>query len=179
MRLVDVIVSLGALGTILTRPGIRAAEAGFILAFSTTISTSAMSILGNLSMFELRGISLERTAEYRMLEHEEDLSPDSTGHWGTVQENSTVSASLQQWPDKGSLQIRNLSASYGADLPDILHDVSFSVEGGQRIGIVGASGGGKSTLVKTFFAFVDITSGKIEVDGKGKLISMQLQLITC
>ena len=169
MRLVDVIVNLSALSLILSRPGITGAEAGFILAFSTTISTSTMWVLGNLRMFELRGISLERTVEYRKLEHEDGQYLCSTGHWEAGQEDTALSASLQGWPSKGSIEVSNLRASYGADLPDILQDLCFSVEGGQRVGIVGASGGGKSTLAKAFFSFVDITNGTIEIDGQGEV----------
>jgi ABC-type multidrug transport system fused ATPase/permease subunit len=46
--------------------------------------------------------------------------------------------------------------------------VSFEIEGGQRVGICGATGGGKSTLAKAFFSFVDITGGHMKIDGRGQ-----------
>ena len=170
MSLLDVIVNLSALSLIITRPGITGAEAGFILAFASGISTNVTMVLGSLRTIELKGISLERTAEYRLLEHEDGQPFNNNSQWATDQEDLSLTPGLQGWPSKGALEVTNLGASYGRDFPDILQDVSFSVEGGQRVGIVGATGGGKSTLAKAFFSFVDITSGKIEIDGKGESI---------
>ena len=48
---------------------------------------------------------------------------------------------------------------------EVLTDVSFTVEPGQRVGIVGATGSGKSTLINLLLRFYDVTSGRITVDG--------------
>ena len=165
----DIVITSCALSLILTQPQITGAKAGFILAFGSSISSNVQWILARLRSFELKGISLERTAEYRMLEKEEGQSLNPENPKCDGDEGIAVSASLQGWPSQGAIEISNIWARYGSDLPDILQDISFSVEGGQRVGIVGATGGGKSTLAKAFFSFVDITNGKIEIDGKGKL----------
>lgn len=49
---------------------------------------------------------------------------------------------------------------------DVLTDVSFAVEPGQRIGIVGATGSGKSTLINLLLRFYDVTKGRITIDGR-------------
>jgi ATP-binding cassette subfamily B multidrug efflux pump len=49
---------------------------------------------------------------------------------------------------------------------DVLRDVSFVVEPGQRIGIVGATGSGKSTLINLLLRFYDVTKGRITIDGR-------------
>jgi ATP-binding cassette, subfamily B, multidrug efflux pump len=54
--------------------------------------------------------------------------------------------------------------SYTPDV-EVLSDVSFVIEPGQRIGIVGATGSGKSTLINLLLRFYDVTSGRITVDG--------------
>lgn len=153
-----------ALFLILTRPGISGAAAGFILVFAGAITWNVNWMLINLRQFELKGVSLERTSEYRLLEKEDGqvLNPHGEGY---IFDDETQTTS---WPTHGSIQVKNLQASYGPDLPNILHGVSFDVQGGQRVGIVGATGGGKSTLAKAFFSFVDVTGGKIEIDGKGE-----------
>jgi len=46
-----------------------------------------------------------------------------------------------------------------------LHELSFTVEAGQKVGIVGATGCGKSTLALSLFRFVEPTSGTIKIDG--------------
>lgn len=55
--------------------------------------------------------------------------------------------------------------SYMAEDEDILHDVSFSVQPGQTVGIIGATGAGKSTLMNLLCRFYDTTSGTVFVDG--------------
>lgn len=171
LSLMGVIIVSPALLVIFTQAHMSGAKAGFILAFATGISNNVWVILSNLRTIELKGISLERTAEYRMLEREEGQPLDQDDLSADCQHGHRLPNDLVDWPSKGSIQVSDLRARYGPDHPDILKDVSFSVQGGQRVGIVGATGGGKSTLAKAFFFFVDITSGKIEIDGQGKLES--------
>ncbi len=65
------------------------------------------------------------------------------------------------------LEIRNLSFAY-PDEPDrmVLNNVSFSVARGEKLGIVGRSGEGKSTLIKILLGFYPPTGGEILIDGK-------------
>ncbi|MFW2405812.1 MAG: ABCB family ABC transporter ATP-binding protein/permease, partial [Gammaproteobacteria bacterium] len=60
---------------------------------------------------------------------------------------------------------QDVSFGYRSDRP-ILKDVSFTIEPGQKIAIVGASGAGKSTIVKLLFRFYDVTGGSISLDGQ-------------
>lgn len=48
---------------------------------------------------------------------------------------------------------------------DVLHDISFTIEPGQRIGIVGATGSGKTTLINLLLRFYDVTGGRVTMDG--------------
>lgn len=111
---------------------------------------------------ELKGISLERTAEYRHLSREESdrLDPNKPGYF------DEQASPYGLWPEHGTIEVEDLCARYGPDMPDILHGITFSIKAGERVGIVGATGGGKSTLAKAFFSFVDITKGKIKIDGE-------------
>jgi ATP-binding cassette subfamily B protein len=64
----------------------------------------------------------------------------------------------------GAVAFRSVSFGYDKDRP-ILHDVSFEVEPGSRLGIAGMSGAGKSTLVSLLTRFYDPTAGQIFLDG--------------
>mmetsp|Transcript_822 Transcript_822/g.2411 ORF Transcript_822/g.2411 Transcript_822/m.2411 type:complete len:647 (+) Transcript_822:171-2111(+) len=66
--------------------------------------------------------------------------------------------------DKPSIEFKNVSFSYGGR--QILDDVSFKVEGGQTLGLVGSSGCGKSTVLKLLLRFCRASSGTILVDGR-------------
>jgi ATP-binding cassette subfamily B protein len=64
----------------------------------------------------------------------------------------------------GRLTFENVSFAYSPNRP-ILKDVSFTIEPGHMVGIVGASGVGKSTIARLIFRFYDVTCGSITVDG--------------
>ena len=63
------------------------------------------------------------------------------------------------------VQFESISFSYQSDRP-ILDNVSFTIEPGQKLAIVGASGAGKSTIVKLLFRFYDPTAGRVLIDGQ-------------
>src|SRR5438445_2736955 len=65
---------------------------------------------------------------------------------------------------RGAIAFRNVSFAYGKDRP-VLHDISFDVEPGTRLGIVGASRARKSTLISLLTRFYDPTAGAILLDG--------------
>jgi ATP-binding cassette subfamily B protein len=65
---------------------------------------------------------------------------------------------------RGAVAFRHLSFAYGQDRP-ALSDVSFEVEPGTRVGIVGTTGAGKTTLVSLLMRFYDPTAGQILLDG--------------
>lgn len=69
------------------------------------------------------------------------------------------------WPRHGEIDIKNLVVRYAPDLPAVLHDITLHIAPGQRVGIVGATGCGKSTLALSLFRFVEPTQGSIEIDG--------------
>ncbi len=66
---------------------------------------------------------------------------------------------------RGKVEFRNITFSYGDEAATVLHDVSFTVEAGKSIAIVGQSGGGKSTLVSLLPRFYDVSKGEILLDG--------------
>ena len=77
------------------------------------------------------------------------------------------------------IQIENLSFSYGDKL--VLDDINLSVASGEAFGIVGVSGGGKSTLLKLISGLYDIQTGKISIDNayismeRRKTVAMVMQ----
>ena len=65
---------------------------------------------------------------------------------------------------KGEIIFQNVAFAY-PDNPPVLKDVSFFVKPGQRVGIVGPTGGGKSTIVSLIPRFYDVIAGKVGIDG--------------
>ncbi len=74
---------------------------------------------------------------------------------------------------QGQIEAKRLSFHYQQDR-EIIKDISFKVNAGEKVAIVGKSGSGKSTLVKLLFRFYDVTQGEIRVDGQNiKEVSQQ------
>ncbi|KAF7348331.1 Multidrug resistance-associated ABC transporter protein [Mycena sanguinolenta] len=68
------------------------------------------------------------------------------------------------WPAGGDLHVEGLSARYSEDGPEVLHDISFHVKAGERIGIVGRTGSGKSSLTLSLLRCIP-TEGSVRYDG--------------
>ncbi|KAJ2101432.1 Multidrug resistance-associated protein 1 [Coemansia sp. S142-1] len=71
-----------------------------------------------------------------------------------------------EWPHSGNVEFKNLSVKYGADQDYALKNLNITIRPGEKIGIVGRTGAGKSTLAKTLFRLLDSeVEGSIEIDG--------------
>ncbi|TCD68042.1 hypothetical protein EIP91_011586 [Steccherinum ochraceum] len=99
---------------------------------------------------EIQANSLERVQQYLEIEHEP--KPTSQG------------VPPAYWPSSGKLSVEGLSARYSADGPKVLHDVSFVINSGERIGIVGRTGSGKSSLTLALLRCI-LTDGRVFLDG--------------
>ncbi|KAH7578351.1 hypothetical protein JRO89_XS01G0371600 [Xanthoceras sorbifolium] len=69
------------------------------------------------------------------------------------------------WPAKGNVDIKDLQVRYRPNTPLVLKGLTLSIRGGEKIGIVGRTGSGKSTLIQVFFRLVEPSGGRIIVDG--------------
>jgi ABC-type multidrug transport system fused ATPase/permease subunit len=94
--------------------------------------------------------SVERINEYIALAKE----PLKTG----------VIEPLHSWPPNGEIEFRNVSFSYDPSLPSVLKDVSFKIKAREKVGIVGRTGAGKSTIFETLFRMAE-PCGDIIIDG--------------
>jgi ABC-type multidrug transport system fused ATPase/permease subunit len=94
--------------------------------------------------------SLERIQEYTVIEQEPKAS-----------EGGIPPA---YWPASGDLRVEKLCARYSADRPRVLHEVSFHIKSGERVGVVGRTGSGKSSLTLSLLRCIN-TEGDVYFDG--------------
>src|SRR5437868_462248 len=69
------------------------------------------------------------------------------------------------WPTEGRIEVEDLVVAYAADLPPVLNGLTFSVNRNERVGVVGRTGAGKSSLTLALFRFLEARSGSIHIDG--------------
>ncbi|KAI9475097.1 P-loop containing nucleoside triphosphate hydrolase protein [Coemansia mojavensis] len=86
---------------------------------------------------------------------------------GTLdKENCDVSQSKPpNWPQQGIVEFKNYSLQYRPDLPLVLQNLSFTTKPGEKIGIVGRTGAGKSSLTFALLRLVEAAQGSIYIDG--------------
>lgn len=72
---------------------------------------------------------------------------------------------LSGWPLNGEIEFRGVQARYAPGLPLVLKGVSFKIEAKSRVGLIGRTGSGKSTIFQTLYRFLEIENGEIYIDG--------------
>jgi len=77
-----------------------------------------------------------------------------------------VQHTSESWPDQGAIALNHVSASYDTEGPLVLHDINVSISPCQKVGIVGRSGSGKSSVVMTLLHLLTIRNGTIVIDGQ-------------
>jgi ABC-type multidrug transport system fused ATPase/permease subunit len=70
-----------------------------------------------------------------------------------------------QWPYEAAISVRDLEVSYSPDDDPVLRGISFDVQPREKVGIVGRTGSGKTTLTLSFLRFVEPLKGSIVIDG--------------
>ncbi|KAL5097983.1 hypothetical protein RYX36_002310 [Vicia faba] len=71
----------------------------------------------------------------------------------------------QNWPSHGTIELNNLQVRYRPNTPLVLKGVSLTIQGGEKVGVVGRTGSGKSTLIQVLFRLIEPSAGNIIIDG--------------
>ncbi|KAF9539971.1 hypothetical protein EC957_004821 [Mortierella hygrophila] len=129
-------------------PGWAALSLTYALMFTGTI----VWLIRIYAQNEMNLNSVERVAEYMNLEEEP----------AAIIEGSRPPAS---WPHAGEIVVDHLTMKYAPDAPAVIKDISFRIKAGEKIGVVGRTGSGKSTFAISLFRFMDPVGGTITIDG--------------
>eukprot|EP00937_MAST-01D_sp_MAST-1D-sp2_P002912 g2912.t1 len=121
--------------------------------------------------------SLERICEYRGAALPQEPAwqlPADAGLVGTRAGAGVAPAAA--WPSAGRVVFQGVSLRYRSGLELAVRDASFVVDGGARVGVVGRTGAGKSSLLVALFRLVELDAGCIEIDGQ-RIDQVGLQLL--
>ncbi|KAJ2805169.1 hypothetical protein H4S07_004078, partial [Coemansia furcata] len=125
--------------------------AGFLLMYANSFSSTMMYFVHNYSQTESDMSSVERINQYLELEQEAPAF------------SSLANSPPPTWPSNGNVEVQDLVVEYVPGKP-VIHGISFTAAHGEKIGVVGRTGAGKSTLSLAFLRFIEAAQGHITLD---------------
>ncbi|KAJ8773182.1 hypothetical protein K2173_028359 [Erythroxylum novogranatense] len=124
---------------------------GMALSYGLSMNVSLVLAIQNQCSLENYVVSVERLNQYMHIPSE---APE------VIEGNHPPPS----WPAVGKVDICDLQVKYRPDTPLVLRGVTCTIEGGDKVGIVGRTGSGKTTFISALFRLVEPAAGKIVVD---------------
>uniref|UniRef100_A0A3N7FQK6 ABC-type xenobiotic transporter n=2 Tax=Populus trichocarpa TaxID=3694 RepID=A0A3N7FQK6_POPTR len=125
---------------------------GLLLSYTSNITDLLSNVLRQASKAENSLNSVERVSTYI------DLPSEAPA----IDKNNRPPSS---WPLSGLIKFTDVVLRYRPELPPVLHGLSFAVSPSEKLGIVGRTGAGKSSMLNALFRIVELERGEITIDG--------------
>ncbi|KRF85615.1 multidrug resistance-associated protein 1 isoform X3 [Drosophila virilis] len=132
-----------------TNPGLVGLSVSYALQVTQTLNW----LVRMSSDIETNIVSVERIKEYGETKQE--------AAWELEEDKKKP----KNWPEDGRVEFKDFQVRYREGLELVLRGVSFNISGGQKVGIVGRTGAGKSSLTLALFRIIESAGGKILIDG--------------
>ena len=137
--------------TIIFKDKFSASAVAIIYTYCDKMKGNLIRGLHTLTWYENSMIGYERCVEYTKCPSEAPLK-------------NILDDSLSNWPNKGKIEFLNFSVKYRPDTEIVLKNLSFVIQGNEKVGIVGRTGSGKSTITLCLFRILEATEGRIMID---------------
>jgi len=148
----NAIVFFAALFAVIQRETVNGSIAGLSLSYALKITVSLSMLVKNMSETELYVVSAERLKEYSEVESEAPLEIKDA----QLKDN---------WPSRGQVEFNDYCTRYRKGLDLVVKNVKVVIKAGEKVGIVGRTGAGKSSLALSLFRIIEATQGNITIDG--------------
>lgn len=145
------VLFFAALFAVLAKGSISGEMVGLSISYAMQITWTMSLLVRFTAEMETHIVAIERVEEYA----DEKTEPA----WETEERVEP------EWPASGAVQFENVDLRYREGLDLVLKQVSFEIRGGEKIGIVGRTGAGKSSLTLALFRIVEAAGGQIRIDG--------------
>uniref|UniRef100_A0AAY4E5D3 Uncharacterized protein n=1 Tax=Denticeps clupeoides TaxID=299321 RepID=A0AAY4E5D3_9TELE len=145
------VVFFSALFAVLSRGSLDSGLVGLSISYALNVTQTLNWLVRMTSELETNIVAVERVSEYCEIENE--------APW--VMEKRPP----QGWPDAGRLRFDQYKVRYRPELDLVLHGITCDIESAEKIGIVGRTGAGKSSLTNCLFRIIEAAEGGIFVDG--------------
>ncbi|RQM10790.1 hypothetical protein B5M09_012587 [Aphanomyces astaci] len=129
--------------------------AGVSLSYAFNVTQNLNSRVRMLSMVQSKMVSVERIHAYTTMEAEAELKAEPI---------KQLELENAKWPSQGKLTFKDVDLRYRRGLPRVLRQLTFTINANEKIGIVGRTGAGKSSLVVALMRLVELDGGVITLD---------------
>ncbi|XP_069171929.1 multidrug resistance-associated protein 1 isoform X6 [Procambarus clarkii] len=141
-----------AMFAVMSRGSISGGVVGLSVSYAMSVTQTLNWLVRMTSDVETNIVSVERIKEYTEVPQEADWDiPNKKPH--------------KDWPQQGVVEFNKYSTRYRDGLELVVKDISFHIIGGEKIGIVGRTGAGKSSLTLGLFRIIEAAGGNITIDG--------------
>ncbi|XP_047315019.1 putative ABC transporter C family member 15 isoform X2 [Impatiens glandulifera] len=125
--------------------------AGLTVTYGINLNVLQASFIWSVCNAENKIISVERILQYTKVPSESPMEIEE-------------SRPSNDWPENGTISFANLQIRYAEHLPSVLKNITCTFPGGKKIGVVGRTGSGKSTLIQAIFRIIEPREGSIIID---------------
>jgi ATP-binding cassette, subfamily C (CFTR/MRP), member 1 len=147
----NLITLFASLFAVIGRDNLTEGLAGLSISYSLNVSQVLNWLVRMSADFESNVISVERIKEYCETPHE--------APWIVEQTRPKSS-----WPEEGNIVFDSYSVRYREELPLVLEDIRCNIRPGEKVGVVGRTGAGKSSLTLALFRILESNMGNIVID---------------
>ncbi|XP_046388552.1 multidrug resistance-associated protein 1-like [Ischnura elegans] len=147
----NLIMFFASLFAIIGRDSLSSGDVGLSISYALQVTEGLNWCVRMASEVETNIVAVERIKEYG------ETNPEAP--W------ELKSLLPRDWPSKGRVEFRNFEVRYRDGLDLVLKGIDFDVSGGEKVGIVGRTGAGKSSLTLSLFRIIESVGGAILIDG--------------
>lgn len=142
-----------AIVSVASGSGLSAGLVGLAMSYALQITQSLNWIVRQTVEVETNIVSVERVLEYARLPSE---APE------VISKNRPPAS----WPTRGAVSFKNYSTRYRPGLELVLKDINLDIKPNEKIGVVGRTGAGKSSLTLALFRIIEAAQGNVDIDGR-------------
>ncbi|XP_074307059.1 ABC transporter C family member 4-like [Silene latifolia] len=131
---------------------IKPENVGLSLSYGLSLNSVLFWAIYTSCFVENRMVSVERIKQFTEI--------PSEAEW-----NLKDGLPPPNWPTQGNVELKDLQVRYRPNTPLVLKGMTLTIQGGEKVGVVGRTGSGKSTLIQVLFRLIEPSGGKIIIDG--------------